>query len=221
MAVATSREFVDLLLSQDGDRYIFGVEVSPSDSNPKAFDCSELIQWGGARLRVSPTVPDGSWLQARHCKNAGLLIPINQAIFTTGALLFSFSNDPFAGGRPTRAHVAVSQGNGRTIEARSTIHGVGQFTAYDRGWTQAGLLPGIDYGDSDMSFTEHEEVVLKRIVKGLDNVDSDGSFVESAVRVIREERERPLHEHKASSVTDLQPLVNAVVAEVLRRLNNG
>ena len=43
--------FVELLLSQDGDRYIFGHEVSPSDSDPDAFDCSELVQWAEAGVK--------------------------------------------------------------------------------------------------------------------------------------------------------------------------
>lgn len=142
--MVTGRDLVALLLTQDGDRYIFGVEVSASDSNPAAFDCSELIEWGAARLGVTPRVPDGSWLQARHAH--GISIP--EAIRTGGGLLFRFSSSPFLGGRPASAHVAVSQGNGRTIEARSSTHGVGQFSAVGRGWTHAGLLPGITYQEA-------------------------------------------------------------------------
>lgn len=136
---------VELMLSQEGDRYVFGVEVSLSDTNPAAFDCSELVQWACARAGVSPTMPDGSWIQARHCKNYGTLIPVEEAIGIRGALLFRFSSDPFSGVRPSSAHVAMSLGNGKTIEARGTRYGVGIFSALDRGWTHAARIPGCDY----------------------------------------------------------------------------
>lgn len=143
----TPKELLDLLLTQDGDPYVWDATASPSDSNPKAFDCSELVEWGCARLGVKPTMPDGSIYQVRHCRKHGLLISPEQAIRTAGALLFSFSADPFTGGRPKHSHVAVSQGNGKTFEARGEDYGVGAFSALNRGWTHAGLIPGLDYGE--------------------------------------------------------------------------
>ena len=145
MKTKTPKKLLELLLAQDGDEYVFGTEVSPSESNPQAFDCSELVEWGCARLKVEPTMPDGAIYQVRHCRDNGLLIPVEQAIHTAGALLFYFSDDPFTGGRPEGAHVAVSQGNGKTFEARSTNSGVHAFSALNRGWTHAGLIPGLDY----------------------------------------------------------------------------
>lgn len=141
----TEDQFARLCLSQDGDRYVFGAEVRADDADPAAFDCSELIEWACARLGVSPRMPDGSWIQARHCSQAGTMIPIDRAVKTRGALLFAFSSDPLVGARPGSAHVAVSLGDGRTIEARSRTHGVGIFTAYGRGWTHGALVPGVTY----------------------------------------------------------------------------
>lgn len=137
--------FISLLVSQKGDKYIFGVEVSSADSNPYAFDCSELVEWGCARMKIYPTMPDGSWLQLTHCKNNKLTISVEKAIITPGSLLFKFSSDPFSSQRPSQAHVAVSLGNGMTIEARSKEKGVGVFSAENRGWTHAGLIPGLNY----------------------------------------------------------------------------
>ncbi len=138
-------DFVQLCLKQTGDRYIFGQETSISDPDPDAFDCSELIQWAGGRLGIAPTVPDGSWLQARHCSNHHTLCPVDEGIDTQGALLFRFSGDPFSGGRPESAHVAVSLGNGNTIEARGRRWGVGSFATAGRTWTHAGRIPGVTY----------------------------------------------------------------------------
>lgn len=163
----TPKKFLDLLLDQEGDAYVFGVEVSPSTSDPKAFDCSELVQWSCAHLGIKPSMPDGSIYQVRHCRKHGLLIPVEQAIRTAGALLFSFSDDPFTGHRPHHAHVAVSQGNGKTFEARGKDYGVGSFSALKRGWTHAGLIPGLDYGEpSPPSPPPETETVEIEEIKG-------------------------------------------------------
>lgn len=140
-------DFVALCLKQAGDRYVFGHEVKLTDEDPDTFDCSELVQWAGARLGVRPKIPDGSWLQARHLKRRGMLCSVKEGIETQGALLFRFKGDPFEGRkRPKSAHVAVSLGNGNTIEARGSRWGVGEFSAVRRrGWTHAGLIPGIVY----------------------------------------------------------------------------
>jgi cell wall-associated NlpC family hydrolase len=119
--------------------------VSTSDSDPDAFDCSELVEWACGRLGVKPKIPDGSWLQARHCAKRDTLRTPDEAVDIQGALLFRFKGDPFSGSRPSEAHVAISLGNGNTIEARGTKWGVGSFTVESRGWTHAGLVPGITY----------------------------------------------------------------------------
>lgn len=143
--MATNIELLELVTSQDGDSYIFGVEVRPSESNPEAFDCSELIEWACARLDVEPRMPDGSWYQARHCRSQNTLIEVEEAINTPGALLFLFSSSPYEGPRPKRSHVAISQGDGRTFEARGRRYGVGFFEARGRGWTHAAKIPGLEY----------------------------------------------------------------------------
>lgn len=186
----TNFEFLDKLLSQDGDQYIFGHEVSLSDSNPSAFDCSELIQWACAQLNVQPTMPDGSWLQARHVSNFGKNTSISVAIDTPGALLFRFSSSPFSGGRPSSSHVAVSQGNGKTIEARSSRHGVGQFSATGRGWTHAGLVPGLTYNTERTNVQLNEEQLetvqeLVMIRRELKRMGSSLSVIKAAVLLVR------------------------------------
>lgn len=152
---------VDLALSQDGDRYIFGAEASPSDTDPDAFDCSELVQWACARANLDPTMPDGSWIQWRHCRNHDTLADVAEAVTIRGALLFKFTGgDPATGGRPSGAHVAISLGNGQTIEARSSRHGVGIFTAANRGWTHAALIPGAIYQEDPMQIETIRRDVL-------------------------------------------------------------
>ena len=44
--------------------------------------------------------------------------------------------------RPYRpGHIAISLGNGKTMEARGKDYGVGVFSAQNRGWTAGGLIP--------------------------------------------------------------------------------
>lgn len=135
------RTFLDEALRQAGDPYVWGAHTSPSDADPGAFDCSELVRWAAARAGVQ--VPDGSWLQYLDLKEKGALVPVEQALRTPGALLFSFSSEPEpGGGRPREAHVAISLGDGRTIEARGREYGVGVFEAGDR-FEYGAVIPGL------------------------------------------------------------------------------
>lgn len=109
------------------------------DLNPDTFDCSELVQWAASQAGVSIT--DGSWLQYQHVQRGGGEMTVEQALNTPGALLFRFGSDPNGAGRPSGAHVAISLGDGRTIEARGRSYGVDIFDATSRGWTHAGVIP--------------------------------------------------------------------------------
>jgi cell wall-associated NlpC family hydrolase len=125
-------------MTQTGDPYIFGTEVNLTDPNPDAFDCSELVQWVCAQLGVKPAMPDGAIYQRDHCRNHGTLITLAEAVKTPGALLFRISS--------SGNHVAISMGNGATIEARGSAYGVGSWSATRSGFTHAGLIPGVSYG---------------------------------------------------------------------------
>lgn len=118
--------FVAVALRQAGDRYVWAAEASPSDPDPDAFDCSELVQWAAARVGVR--FVDGSSAQIAACRS----ISVAQAIRTRGALL----HHP--------GHIAISLGNGRTIEAANSRVGVVSYSAAGR-FTRGGLIPGIAY----------------------------------------------------------------------------
>jgi cell wall-associated NlpC family hydrolase len=139
------RTFLDSALAQTGDDYVFGHEVALNDPNPAVFDCSELVQWAAHRAGVE--VPDGSWYQYLSLQQRGSAIPVEQAIHTPGALLFSFSSPPHSGGgRPSQAHVAISLGDGRTIEARGSSYGVGSWEATGSRFNYAAVIPSLSAG---------------------------------------------------------------------------
>jgi cell wall-associated NlpC family hydrolase len=134
--------FVNVALAQDGDRYVFGARAKLSDSDPDTFDCSELTKWAAHQAGVE--IPDGAMYQYLDLKNKNALMPVDEALKTKGALLFYFSREPTpGGGRPSKAHVAISLGDGRTIEAKGTRYGVGEFSARNR-FNYAGVIPGLD-----------------------------------------------------------------------------
>ena len=138
---AKASQFVSEALRQAGDPYVWGSSASPTDPNPGAFDCSELTKWAAKRVGID--LPDGSWLQYLKLKEQGALVPVEQALQTPGALLFSFSDEPTpGGGRPSQAHVAISLGDGKTIEARGKKYGVGTFDAGNR-FEYGAIIPGL------------------------------------------------------------------------------
>lgn len=123
-------KFVALALQQAGKKYVFGAEASPTDANPRAFDCSELVEWACARAGINPRMPDGSATQLAWCRSKGTTISVAAAINTKGALLFM------------PGHVAISLGGGKTIEAMNPSNGVRQGNANGRGWTAGARVPG-------------------------------------------------------------------------------
>ena len=73
----------------------------------------------GGRTGPGSRCRDGSWLQYLQLEKQGGAVSVEQALHTRGALLFYFSSPPTAAGTAREAHVAISLGDGRTIEARS------------------------------------------------------------------------------------------------------
>jgi cell wall-associated NlpC family hydrolase len=146
----TLRTFLDAALAQTGDRYVLGAEAKLDDLDPEVFDCSELTQWAAHQAGVE--LPDGTWLQYLELKEQGALIPVEEAIRTPGALLFSFSTEPTpGGGRPSQAHVAISLGDGKTIEARGRSYGVDSFEASSERFEYAAVIPGLASGGGGLA----------------------------------------------------------------------
>lgn len=136
--------FLNHALAQEGDQYVFGAEVVDLDNpNPSRFDCSELVEWAAHQTGIK--IPDGAVFQYRHLQEAGTTMSVEQAIDTPGALLFSFSSDPLTG-RPQAAHVAISLGNGKTIEAMGDAYGVTEGTASASRFAYAAYIPELGTG---------------------------------------------------------------------------
>jgi cell wall-associated NlpC family hydrolase len=140
--MATIEEVLLWAIAQEGDRYVFGAEVSSTVDDASEWDCSELVQWACAKADVVPTVPDGAYYQWNAIKMKGLLMPVKEGLRTRGALLFV--GDGIGVGRDAITHVAFSLGDGTTVEARGSRWGVGSWASVDR-FDFAGTIPGVDY----------------------------------------------------------------------------
>lgn len=132
--------FLKQARAQRGDTYSYGSTPKLSAKNPSSFDCSSLTQWAAHKAGVKlPRTAEYQYLQLKQQHH---LIPVDQALHTPGALLFYFSREPTSSLPAGQAHVAISKGDGRTIEAKGTAYGVGEFSAKNR-FNYAGVIPGI------------------------------------------------------------------------------
>ena len=121
--------------AQVGKRYIWGAEVRLDDPNPRAFDCSELVQW--AFHQVGLTVSDGShnqWVTSTK-------LPVQKALRIPAALVFRWSQS-----RKRVVHVGIVAPRGNhvnIIEAKGRLYGVVEGEVKTSAWTHAGYFPGL------------------------------------------------------------------------------
>lgn len=138
MVVHSGDDLVRECLKEKGKPYYFGQENQPF-IQAKRWDCSELPSVKCAELGIY--LPDGAYNQWKYCTR----ISVAAGIQTPGALLFV--GDGRGVGRAAITHVAVSQGNHQTIEARGARYGTGVFGADNR-FDYSALIPGLIYNNS-------------------------------------------------------------------------
>lgn len=131
-----ANDFVNFALKQVGDHYsLQGGHPSSNVEDPDTFDCSGLVGWAAGRAGVNFT---GT---ARSLIDKSLPCSVEQAKVTRGALLF---HPPTSKG--TTGHIVICLGDGSTVEARGSKYGVVKASVEGRGFSRAGLVPGLDYG---------------------------------------------------------------------------
>ena len=150
--MATGSAIVELAMSRRGDRYVLGEPVPLANRNWRGpWDCAEFASWAayhayGITFAVRPPnilrgeSYSGWWYDDALSLGAG--VGIDRAIATPGAILVR---------RPGAfdiriGHVAISRGNGTTIEAHSANVGVDvRGNVGGRQWSTGVLLPGVQY----------------------------------------------------------------------------
>jgi hypothetical protein len=154
-----------LALTRRGEPYV-NQRIRIDDPNWHGpWDCAEFMSWlvyqtsgrlyGCLDNSANPARADaytGSW--KADSRRLGRRIPWRQAAATVGAMLLRYP--PQAG---TMGHIAISDGQGGTVEARGRRYGVVAYTASGRDWDTGVLVPWIDY-DSPGSEPALEEPAL-------------------------------------------------------------
>jgi len=131
-------QFVKFAESKVGGPYVWG------GSGPKGYDCSGLVQGAAATIGVS--LEHNSVAIYNQCMAAKTTCTTETAMKTYGALLFI---QPGTNGEPSASagggHIAISLGNGSTVEATGIAEGICYNTHITGEFNQGALLPGIAY----------------------------------------------------------------------------
>jgi cell wall-associated NlpC family hydrolase len=135
MKTATAEDFVTKCLQEEGDEYEMGAEADPGVpcTQTEEWDCSGLV-WTKLQELGIEDVPRSSTAQLNWCIEKKTTMPLEEGVRTRGALLLR------------EGHVAVSLGNGKTIEAMGEKYGVLIASATEgRTFTHAARVPGLSY----------------------------------------------------------------------------
>ncbi|RYF26591.1 MAG: hypothetical protein EOO42_01115 [Flavobacteriales bacterium] len=135
-----------------GSKYVLGVLVPKNKADYNgAFDCAEFVAYciyqvygflyGCLNNQTKNLTKADAYTGYfdRDVKALGIEISIDEAARTPGAILLRVASGSSMG------HIAISLGNGQTVEAHSTNKGVIISVVTGRRWTKAFLLPTVEY----------------------------------------------------------------------------
>lgn len=147
------RDLLKLAEAHLGERYV-NQNVPKNDPDWKGpWDCAEFASWlvfqvsgqlygcGSDDVAKAATTEAYTGFWERDAKRKGQMIPVEQAAGTKGAFLLRYPPAPGVMG-----HIAVSDGQGGTVEAMGKRNGVARGKVSGRRWDTGVLVPGIDYG---------------------------------------------------------------------------
>lgn len=152
------QDLVDLAMTREGQKYVLGARVhlaNPNWSGP--WDCAEFVSWcvyHAYKTLIAVRPPNaqqgesysGWWYE--DAVAGDMLMPLREAIATPGAILI---RKPGAFGIKI-GHVAISRGDGTTIEAKGARDGVLVVKdAAKRSWSTGAIVPGVAYAGNDAS----------------------------------------------------------------------
>lgn len=136
-----------------GEEYILGAVAPLANSQHQGpWDCAEFVSWCayqayGIVYAVRPPDPrlgesySGWWYE--DARSVGREVSVAKALETEGAILV---RKPRSRGSPRIGHVAISLGNGSTIEAKDRATDVAEVrNAAGRLWDLGVLIPGVNY----------------------------------------------------------------------------
>jgi N-acetylmuramoyl-L-alanine amidase len=150
---ATGDQLVDIAGKHCGigERYRFGAFVAKNDAAARGpWDCAEFVSWciyqaagvlyGCDDNSGNPAKADaytGYW--ERDARKLGRMISVEEAAGIPGAVVLRYPPATGIG------HIALSDGNGGTLEAKSKASGVVRDVIRGRRWDTGVLIDGIHY----------------------------------------------------------------------------
>lgn len=144
--MANGKDFLALAKQHIGEKYVFGASAPLNNANYRGpWDCAEFASWivfqaSGKTVGVkSGNAWTGHW--KTDSKTLCKIISIDEAAKTYGAILLrspGFKNIEIG-------HIAFSDGNGGTIEAKSAKDGVVASVIKGRQWEMGLLIKGVTY----------------------------------------------------------------------------
>lgn len=148
----TGAELVVLAAEKIGQVYVLGANVLLDERGYEGpWDCAEFASWLAyqATDRLYGCIDNGAPVAAAEPFSGGWAsdiriglvtsIPVEDAFSIAGAVLVR------APAKARIGHVAISDGDGGTVEAHSARVGVARRPARGRTWTHAGLIRGVSY----------------------------------------------------------------------------
>lgn len=149
------RNIADLARTRIGQKYVLGAKVHLANADWSGpWDCAEFISWAcyhSYKQVVAVRPPNiqtgesysGWWYE--DGQKLGTLISVKKALGTLGAILVRRPGDFGI----KIGHVAISLGDGSTVEAHSSKVGVAILPgAAKRSWTSGMTIPGVSYTTS-------------------------------------------------------------------------
>lgn len=147
------KDIVGIAMPHLNEKYVLGAKVPLANAQWKGpWDCAEFVSWCAYQAykivyAVRPANPatgesySGWWYE--DAGTVGNKVDVIKAIATPGAILVRRPNSsPSA----KIGHVAISLGDGRTVEAKDRANGVTIVpNAASRSWQAGVFLPGILY----------------------------------------------------------------------------
>lgn len=160
-----------------GEEYRNGLVPKDDGNWHGPWDCAEFASWlvfqesgqiyGCTDPNAAPARADaytGAW--RRDARTRGRLVSVEEAAATAGAMLLRYPPGPGEMG-----HIAVSDGEGGTVEAKGAAYGVVEDKAGGRRWNTGVLVPGIDYASPGQPVAVSPPALLFGI--GIPNMNAD------------------------------------------------
>jgi len=152
--MATGADLVAIALTRVGEKYenVLVPKNNPNWHGP--WDCAEFVSWvvfqGGGFLygcfndHGNPATAEaytGAWRD--DAQNLGRRIEVSKAAGIKGASVLRYPPGPHKMG-----HIAICDGTGGTVEAKSHVEGVVKDHVAGRHWHTGVLVPGITYDEN-------------------------------------------------------------------------